>query len=262
MKAICLHDKQTIEAFLRQQTFLHLYEIGDLDDFFWQYTTWYALQDQSAQINQLALLYTGGAIPVLLGLSEDSAGLYTLMQSILPLLPREFDTHLSGEAAAALEPAYHLQSYGLHYKMALVYPEAIDQIDTTQVVQLTYADLDAIEELYRTSYPGNWFDPRMLETDHYFGIYAGKQLVSIAGIHTYSPRYKVATLGNVTTHPDYRKAGFGTATCARLCQVLRQSVEHIGLNVRTDNASAIAVYERLGFRHIADYRELHCMRKI
>src|SRR5437868_2648858 len=155
MRAICLHDKQTIEAFLRQNTFLHLYEIGDLDDFFWQYTTWYALQDQYAQINQLALLYTGGTTPVLLGLNED------------------------------------------------------------------------LEELYSISYPGNWFDARMLETDHYFGIYDGKQLASIAGIHVYSPHYKVAVLGNVTTHPDYRKLGMGTATCAKLCQVLYHSVEHI-----------------------------------
>jgi GNAT superfamily N-acetyltransferase len=259
MRAICLHDKQTIEACLRQHTFLHLYEIGDLDDFFWPYTTWYALQDQYAQINQLALLYTGEATPVLLGLSEDLDGLHALIQSMLPLLPKQFDMHLSGDAAAVLEPAYQLRSYGLHYKMALVDPKAIEQIGTTQVVQLTFSDLEAIEELYRISYPGNRFDARMLETGHYFGIYTGKQLVSIAGIHVYSPRYKVATLGNVTTHSGYRKTGLGTATCAKLCQALRQSIEHIGLNVKADNISAIAVYERLGFRRVADYREYHCV---
>lgn len=261
MKAICLHDKPTIEAFLRQQTFHHLYEIGDLDDFFWQYTIWYALQDQYARINQLALLYTGGVRPVLLALSEDLDGLYNLIQSILPLLPREFDMHLSGNSTAVLEPAYHLRSYGLHHKMALADPQALDRVDTTQVVQLTFSDLEAIEELYHISYPGNWFDARMLETGHYFGIYDGKQLASIAGIHVYSPHYKVAVLGNVTTHQGYRKMGLGTATCAKLCQVLCQSVEHIGLNVKADNASAIAVYEQLGFQRVANYSEFHCTLK-
>jgi len=43
MKAVCLHDKSAIEQFLRRNTWLHLYELGDLDEFFWQYTTWYAL---------------------------------------------------------------------------------------------------------------------------------------------------------------------------------------------------------------------------
>ncbi|HAG98892.1 MAG TPA: GNAT family N-acetyltransferase, partial [Ktedonobacter sp.] len=53
MTAVCLHDKQEIEAFLRGNIYLHLYEIGDLDDFFWQYTTWYA-QKEEQSIAQVA----------------------------------------------------------------------------------------------------------------------------------------------------------------------------------------------------------------
>ncbi len=258
MKAICLHDKKTIEAFLRQNTFLHLYEIGDLDDFFWHYTTWYALQDQYEQIKQIALLYSAGSAPVLLGLSEQPDDLYALLQAIHHLLPSEFDTHLSGQAAAILEPAYHCRSYGLHHKMALYDYETVNAINTSQVIHLTFSDLDAIKELYQISYPGNWFDARMLATGHYFGIYADQRLVSIAGVHVYSSHYKVATLGNVTTHPDYRNNGLGTACCAKLCQALHRSVEHIGLNVKADNASAIATYTRLGFKYIASYYEYHC----
>jgi len=54
MQAICLHNKDEIEAFLRQDPFLHLYELGDLDDFFWHHTTWYALKDCES-IQQLVL---------------------------------------------------------------------------------------------------------------------------------------------------------------------------------------------------------------
>src|SRR5207249_10409817 len=95
----------------------------------------------------------------------------------------------------------------------------------------------------------------------YYGIRHGTSLVSAAGIHVYSPQYKVATLGNVTTHPDYRGQGLGTAVCAKLCQALLQTVEHIGLNVKADNTSAIASYMRLGFEHIASYEELSCSLK-
>ena len=83
MKAICLHSQQEIEAFLRRNPFLHLYSLGDLDDFFWPYTTWYALKDQQ-QITQLALLYTGTSPPTLLGLTEGPVDLMReLLQSIL-----------------------------------------------------------------------------------------------------------------------------------------------------------------------------------
>ena len=34
-------DKAAIEAFLRRDVSLHAYSIGDLDDFFWPYTSWY-----------------------------------------------------------------------------------------------------------------------------------------------------------------------------------------------------------------------------
>jgi hypothetical protein len=56
MAAVCLHDKEEIAAFLRRNTFLHLYEIGDLDDFFWQYTTWYSFTEQQkvSQVERIA----------------------------------------------------------------------------------------------------------------------------------------------------------------------------------------------------------------
>jgi len=34
-----------------------------------------------------------------------------------------------------------------------------------------------------------------------------------------------------------------------------RKVKHIGLNVKADNASAIASYEKLGFERIATYEE-------
>jgi len=70
MKAICLHDKSTVETFLRGNVFLNIYGLGDLDDFFCPYTTWYALTD-AGDIQAIALMYTGGSLPCLHALAED-----------------------------------------------------------------------------------------------------------------------------------------------------------------------------------------------
>ena len=68
--------------------------------------------------------------------------------------------------------------------------------------------------------------------------------------------YKVAALGNIATRPDCRGRGLATIVTARLCQeLLRAGMECIGLNVRSDNRSAVACYERLGFERVADYGE-------
>src|SRR5262249_54072458 len=110
--------------------------------------------------------------------------------------------------------------------------------------------------LYAAGYPGNFFVPRMLETGCYFGIRRGGALVSVAGVHVYSPEYKVAALGNIATRPAFRGQGVATAVTTRLCQELRRAgIEHIGLNVNVDNRAALACYEKIGFRRIANYGE-------
>jgi len=95
----------------------------------------------------------------------------------------------------------------------------------------------------------------MCETGRYDRIREGRTIVRVACIHVYYPRYRVAVVGNVTTHPDYRGRGLGTAVCARLCKELLREVDHVGLNVKADNASAIASYVRLGLERIAAYEE-------
>jgi len=253
MKIVCLHDKNEIEALLRQNTFLHLYSIGDLDNFFWQHTTWYGLQEDT--LKQVVLIYKGSDLPVLLGLTAEPNLMAHLLRSIIHLLPRQFYAHLSENLAQVFAEDYQIQSHGLHKKMALTNSQFLANFDTSQVIQLAVENVDEIAELYRVSYPENWFDSQMLETGYYYGIRCRNNLVSIAGVHIYSPQYKVAALGNVTTHPQFRGQGLSKKVVARLCQELLKTVNYISLNVKADNKIAIACYEKLGFRYTAAYEE-------
>jgi len=260
---ICVHDKEPIERYLRLDTPLHIYEIGDLDDFFWGHTTWFAAADEE-RIHSLALLYSGCALPTLLALAEPvGEPLRGLLQSISGLLPRRFYAHLSpglSEVLAGLGPdGFHLEPHGAHCKMTLAGPQRLSDPDTSAVEPLSSADLPQLQQLYRDSYPGNWFEPRMLGTGCYYGSRLGGQLVSAAGVHVLSRRYRVAALGNVATHPQFRGRGLAQAACARLCRsLLGMAVDHIGLNVHEDNTTAIRCYERLGFEISARYEEWLC----
>jgi ribosomal protein S18 acetylase RimI-like enzyme len=255
LRTICVHEKQTIENFCRQDTYLHLYAIGDLDDFFWPYTTWYALEE-GGTILQLVLLYFGGGLPILLAQAGDSPELMEeLLHSILHLLPRRLYTHLSPGLIDVLAREYQIESHGIYFKMGLTDKGRLEVFDTSATIPLTRSEQVELEALYQASYPGNWFDSRMLETGHYYGIRRQGRLVSVAGIHVYSPRYGVAALGNITTHPEFRGQGLGTLASARLCQELLKTVEHIGLHVKKDNTAAIACYKKLGFTVAAEYQE-------
>jgi len=255
MGAICLQNKSRIEAFLRKNVYLHIYSIGDLDDFFWPDTVWYGWE-KGGEIQAVALLYTASDDPTLLALSEQQDVMWELVRSILHILPGRFCAHLSPRVAEAVEQHCKIESYGKHYKMGLKHTSLLHDVDCSQVTRLTENDLDDMLGLYEEGYPGNWFNARMLQTKQYFGMRLKNRLLSIAGIHVYSEKYKVAALGNIVTHPHYRGKGFGKAVTAGLCQSLSEHVNNIGLNVKADNAAAIAIYRKLGFEIVGTYYEL------
>ena len=261
MKVICLHDKDRIEAFLRKNVYLHIYSIGDLDDFLWQKTVWYALENRS-EIQAMVLLYAELPRATLHAMCEQRDLMTELLRTIFDILPRRFHAHLSPGVVEAFKEECRIDSYAEFYRMALNSESLPDGIDCSQVIRLTRNDLDEMLRLYEESYPGNWFNPAMLETGQYFGIRIKNRLVSVAGVHVYSERYKVAALGNIATHPDFRGNGFGKSVIARLCQSLLEKVDHIGLNVKADNAIAVSLYEKLGFEIAGSYYECNIINNV
>lgn len=257
MKIKVLDDKQIIHRFFRNNIGLFIYGIGDLDDFFWPDSLFYGLMDGN-EVKAISLLYTGLSIPCLLALSEnpeEKKHLADLMASIVEDLPDQFYAHISPGISSAISNFYQLEHQGRFYKMILKNKERIDKLNCGEGVNLGEKDIAEIEELYRSSYPENWFDRKMLDTQQYYGIRINRKLVSIAGVHVYSPKYKVAALGNITTHPKWRGQGWGSQVTAKLCQSLARTVEIIGLNVKTDNIPAVRCYQKLGFEIIAEYDE-------
>ena len=242
-----LHDRDRIELFLRHDPILHMFALGDLDDFNWPHTGWHALE-QDGEIRQLILTYKDAPILVMMALaSERLEEMRQLLRSILHLLPRQMYVHLSEGLAEVLAGPYRLHERGTYLKMALPEPGRLPAVDTSEVVRLTLDDLSRIERLLQQSFPRSAFNSRMLQTGQYFGMERGGVLVGVAGVHVWSPAYRVAVVGNVATHPEFRRQGIATAVTARLCQSLGRTVDHIGLTVHEENVAARSCYSRLGF---------------
>ena len=260
MRPILLHDKVEIEQLLRRDgIYLHLYALGDLDDLHWPHSKYYTLP--RGEIRPVLLLYTGLSVPTVWALTDKvPALLQELTLAVIQILPASFHAHLSEGMTSLLEDGFKIESHGVFCKMGLTDPSRSAAINTADVHSLSGADAEELKRFYDHSYPGHWFEPQMLQTGAYYGIRKESKLVSVAGVHIRSSAYRVAALGNIATHPDHRGQGLATAACARLCQELLPEIEHIGLNVKMDNKSAIACYEKLGFESMATYQE--CMIKV
>lgn len=258
MALVELRDRQALASFLRRRPAVNAYALGDLDDFFWPHTRWLGWS-VDGRLAQVALVYDEPEPPVLLALAEEPEdGMAELLRAAVDSLPARVYAHLTPSLVDALAPLFVPATQPVaHCKLGLVRHELLAPYDTADVELLTPADLDEVTDFYARAYPGTWFQARMLETGRYVGIRRDGELVCVAGVHVWSPRWRVAALGNVATLPAARGAGLATAACARLCRMLLEDgIDTVSLNVRTDNAAAIRAYEKLGFAHAADYVEV------
>jgi ribosomal protein S18 acetylase RimI-like enzyme len=251
-----IDDPELIERFARRDEALHLYELGDLDPFFWPHTRWWGLADADGGLSAVALLYSGASVPTLLALGRrGDEALASLVTAIASRLPERIYSHLAPGLLPRLGARWEPTHHGRHLKMQLAGPLPSPAL-AAEAACLGPGDRDELLALYERAYPGNWFDARMLESGQYYGLRRDGVLVCVAGIHVFSPRYRVAALGNVTTDPHHRGRGLASAVTARVCQSLRGAgIETIGLNVLADNAAAIACYRRLGFAEAGEYDE-------
>jgi ribosomal protein S18 acetylase RimI-like enzyme len=255
MTLVELRDRATIAAFFRRNAEAHVYELGDLDDFDWPHTRWFAWE-QDGRLEQVALLYSEPSIPVLIAIAEDPGALMgRLLEELLPSLPGALYVHVSPPLLDVFRDRYRVQSAEPHLKLALARTDVL-AARAAPVDLLDEDDLLELDDLYRLAYPETWFTPRMLATGRYVGIRHDGRLACVAGVHVHSPTWRVAALGNVATLPELRGRGLARWACAALCLLLLEDgIETIALNVKADNDAAIAAYSLLGFEIATSYWE-------
>ena len=79
--------------------------------------------------------------------------------------------------------------------------------------------------------------------------------MAAAGTHVISDRARLAAVGNVLTHVDYRGRGFATAVTGAVTAELLRTCDQVVLNVRSDNPPALNAYRRLGYAEHTRFEE-------
>lgn len=120
-------------------------------------------------------------------------------------------------------------------------PPPVDQ----SFEELNTSHVDEMLSLVELTKPGP-FSKRTPELGSYLGIRVAGQLVAMAG-ERLKP-YGYTEISAVCTHPDYRGRGYASSLVSILIQRITKRNEIPFLHVRTENAGAIHVYEKLGFK--------------
>jgi ribosomal protein S18 acetylase RimI-like enzyme len=123
--------------------------------------------------------------------------------------------------------------------------------------RLSPADVPAIEALFAHGGPfaPDAFSPAQVAEGVFYGLQTGDfvpsqhgDLLAVAGTHLVARTIGIAAVGNIYTHPAHRGKGYSqVVTSAVTAELLVKGLDVV-LNVDADNAAAIHVYEKLGYR--------------
>jgi GNAT superfamily N-acetyltransferase len=244
-----LTDKIQILAALETDRLYAAYAIGDLEPELFAQCSWTGAS-QMGRLQALALHYRGLEPPPLFLMGETD-GLRAILARAL--CPERVYLTCRAEHLAMTREFYAWDEVESMWRMVLQ-PEEFRSVQG-DCVQLTLAHADELAELYALG-GGPAFSAAQLEHGVFFGAFADRLLVAVAGTHLVSPTYGVAGVGNVFTHPEYRGRGDGTVvTSAVVAELLARGIGDVVLNVNQANQVAIGIYERLGFERYCPFLE-------
>ena len=115
-------------------------------------------------------------------------------------------------------------------------------------------EIGELNKLYQLGF-ASWLPSSAIADGVYYGMRVNGRLVAAAGTHVVSPSARLAVVGNVLTHADYRGRGFATAVTGAVTAELLRTCDQVVLNVRADNPPAISAYRRLGYAEHTRFEE-------
>lgn len=243
-----LREPGTIRAILAGDPVYGAYALGDLDPRFFPQTEWAAAYLEGEPV-ALTLLYRG-MDPHPLVTFGDVRGLALVLGSVQR--PQVAYFNCLEEHLPAAEGFYTLGPRKRMWRM-VVRAEWFRPVEGP-AERLTVADLPELEELYALE-GADYFAPDLLEHGVFYGVRVLGRLAAAAGTHLVSQAQRVAAVGNVFTHPQYRGQGLGTLVTSCVTEELLGRGLLVVLNVEEGNAPAIRVYEKLGYERHCEFVE-------
>lgn len=241
-------DRAILRGFLERDRLFAAYAICDLEDREWGKTRWGAAW-AGEELAAVVLEYAGLS-PQPLFVMGANEGIDRVLRDLIR--PR-------AAYVAALPEA--LDPVANHYRIEVGPPMVRMWVDRAQfrpfpgeVARLLPVEIGELNRLYQLGF-ASWLPASAIGEGVYYGVRVGGRLVAAAGTHVISPQARLAVVGNVLTHAQYRGRGFATAATGAVTAELLRYCDQVVLNVRSDNPPALQAYRRLGYQEHVRFEE-------
>ncbi len=241
-------DRRALAAFLEQDRLYAAYALCDLEEREFARTRWGAAYDGD-QLIAVGLEYTGPT-PQPLFVMGRTDGIEAVLRDVIR--PRAAYIAARSTMLSAIEAHYRVDPGPQMVRMWV--DRARFRPYPAQVQRLLPVEIGELNRLYQLGF-ASWLPSSAIGDGVYYGMRVNGQLVAAAGTHVISPSARLAVVGNVLTHVDYRGRGFATAVTGAVTAELLRTCDQVVLNVRADNPPAINAYRRLGYAEHARFEE-------
>jgi ribosomal protein S18 acetylase RimI-like enzyme len=241
-------DRDALYAFLAQDRLYAAYAICDLEDREFDRTRWGAAYDGD-QMVAVGLEYTGPT-PQPLFVMGRTDGIGAVLRDVIR--PRAAYIAARQEMLPSIEAHYRVDPGPQMVRMWVdrshfkPYPATVQRLLPVEIGELN--------RLYQLGF-ASWLPATAIADGVYYGMRVNGRLVAAAGTHVISHAARLAVVGNVLTHMDYRGRGFATAVTGAVTAELLRSCDQVVLNVRADKPPAINAYRHLGYSEHARFEE-------
>lgn len=141
-------------------------------------------------------------------------------------------------------PGWRIDAESTMYRMVWEGEKPADD-ESLAAVPLGKSHARQAQDLALLTRPGP-FGERTIELGDYFGRFDGDRLVAMAGERMFAGGLR--EISAICTHPDHQGHGFARRLTAKLVRRVLQRGETPFLHVMRNNATALGLYQRLGFR--------------
>jgi RimJ/RimL family protein N-acetyltransferase len=242
-------DRTLLRAFLETDRLFSAYALCDLDDHEFLRTRWGVAASGGRPV--AVVLQYAGYSPQPIFVMGANAGIEAILSSVIK--PRTAYVAARLENLPAVEAQYRVDS-GPEMVRMWTDRSHFRPFPAPDVQRLLPVEIGELNRLYQLGF-ASWLPASAIADGLYYGIRSGGRLVSAAGTHVISASARLAVVGNVMTHTDYRGRGYATAVTGAVTSELLRFCDQVVLNVRADNPPALAAYRRLGYEMYVSFEE-------
>ncbi len=241
-------DRAMLRAFLETDRLYSAYALCDLDEREFLRTRWGVARVGGEPI--AVVLQYAGYSPQPIFVMGESDGIEAILADVIK--PRTAYVAARTEHLPAIAANYRVDPGPAMLRMWV--DAAHFRPFPSDVRRLLPVEIGELNRLYQLGF-ASWLPASAISDGLYYAVRVGGRLVSAAGTHVISPAARLAVVGNVMTHTDFRGRGYATAVTGAVTVELLRFCDQVVLNVRADNPPALAAYRRLGYQVNVTFEE-------